>query len=241
MLKNRPEDRVLRLDLGTVTRLDKLVLTAPATTSATKPVADSWDVPVNAPKTETAPAPGTPLTAQISADLRTWMPVTFAAGPNATLDLSQAPAFRYLRLTPGPTALAEITGYRDGAAVDRSKWRASNLFHPFRPVRKAWRADFVLEKFRPGSWLCVALEGNYGREDTYVAFKVDDQYVGTPDRAPSYPFNAWEYIVPYRGKNYTYYLPLTPDMAGKKIEAHILGFTDKVDIRPVIWQTAKVN
>ncbi|GHU66105.1 hypothetical protein FACS1894123_12100 [Bacteroidia bacterium] len=71
-----------------------------------------------------------------------------------------------------------------------------------------------------------------------MGFKIDGQYVGAPDRAPSFISNVWEYAVRKSDKNYTYYLPLTENMAGKKIEAYVLGFNEEVAITPSIWITA---
>lgn len=39
--------------------------------------------------------------------------------------------------------------------------------------------------------------------------------------------------------NNTFYLPLTPDMAGQEIEAVVLAFDPtKVDLSPEVWVTA---
>ena len=35
-------------------------------------------------------------------------------------------------------------------------------------------------------------------------------------------------------RNYTFYVPLTPDMKGKDIEAYVLGLNDS-DLKPEVW------
>ena len=40
-------------------------------------------------------------------------------------------------------------------------------------------------------------------------------------------------------RNYTYFVPLTPEMKGKTIEAYVLGLQDgKLDLKPEVWVTA---
>jgi hypothetical protein len=49
---------------------------------------------------------------------------------------------------------------------------------------------------------------------------------------------VWEYQVSKSDKNYTYYLPLTADLIGKKIETFVLGFNEEATITPSVWITA---
>lgn len=200
--------------------------------------------------------------AYVSADLKNWKQIVFMAGPHMEIDLSQAGSVRYVRFSPCPFRLSEVTGYKDGKAVDRSQWRASNLFRPYGSstclAMKAWKSEFVLDEIPEGGYLCVAVNGYHGEEGAWAAFKVDGEYVGCPDRAPSFTSNTWEYKSANRDRNYTYYLPLTADMAGKKIEAYVLALnrnmdytnTDRPDdgtragvisgqsIRPEVWLSA---
>jgi hypothetical protein len=53
--------------------------------------------------------------------------------------------------------------------------------------------------------------------------KKDSIFPGASDRSPSYPANAWEYPVYNVASHYTYYIPLTNEMAGKKIDIVVLG------------------
>ena len=216
------------LDLGSVQMLDKLVLTS----------YDLYSIqPLKAEE-------GT--RAYVSSDLKNWKEITFLSGPRMEIDLSTTGAFRYLRFAPCPLRLTEVYGYKDGKKVDRTRWRASNLFRPFgqagaRP-NASWSGRFVLDEYPEGSYLCIAVPGDYGKEGVWAALKVDGKYVGCPDRAPSFPCNPYEVMNPGNG-NYTYYVPLTPDMAGKEIEAVILRLENSRSspasekIHPTVWIT----
>jgi alpha,alpha-trehalase len=135
----------------------------------------------------------------------------------------------------------EIKGYKDGKAVDRTRWRASNLFGSWRAKKadRAWSATFTLDEIPRGSYLCIALNGRHGIEGAYAAARVDGKPVGAPDRSISYPSNTWEYKVRETDRNYTYYIPLTEDMKGKKIDAVVLGMKDgTADFKAEVWITA---
>lgn len=180
----------------------------------------------------------------VSADLKNWHSVQGLIGPRMRLDLRKAGAVQYLHFTPCPFRVAEVEGYKDGKLVDRSLWTASNLFRPYGgrdcTVEKTWKGTFQLNEIPQKAYLCVAINGNHGREGAWAAFKINNEYIGCPDRAPSYPTNPWEYRVNNGDKNYTYYLPLTPDMKGKQIEVYAmkLGKNGNSDLKPEIWITA---
>jgi hypothetical protein len=176
--------------------------------------------------------------AYVSPDLKNWKRISFVACNNMEIDVSKAGAFRYLRLDESPLRLTEVAGYRNGVKVDRSQWRASNLFARYPAAKNAWKAEFTLDRIEKGAYLCVALDGQHGVEGAWAGFKIDGEYVGSPDRAPSFVSNIWEYLVAKRDKNYTYYLPLTEDMKGKKIEVFVLGFNKDIAITPSVWLTA---
>lgn len=160
-----------------------------------------------------------------------------------TVDLRHAGAVRYLRFSPCPIRLNEVCGYRQGQPVDRSHWRASNLFLPFGErytrVAQTWSASFTLPHISKGAYLCIAINGVHGVEGAWAGCKVGDEYVGCPDRAPSFAANTWEHAVTPRDSNYTYYLSLTPDMQGKKITAYVMAFDkDRCRLQPQMWLTA---
>jgi hypothetical protein len=148
---------------------------------------------------------------------------------------------RYLRFMYYPDRITEIVGYKGEQILCREKWRASNLFaHPRRKnLLKAWRARIAVEEWIKGSYLCIAIEGEHGVEGAYAALKVAGRPVGCPDRASSFPSNTWEYVNGRRDKNYTYYVPVTKDMIGKKIEVFVMAYEKKkTKLQPAVWLTA---
>ena len=233
------------LDLGEVQRLDRLVI-------------HTFDEYSLAPlKSEEG------VQAYVSADLKSWKEITFLAGKEMEIDLREAVAVRYIRFSPCPLRLNEVEGYRDGQLVDRSAWRANNLFRTYGSAdclaNGAWKGSFTLsaDRLAEDSYLCVAVNGVHGVEGAWVGFKVDGQFVGCPDRAPSYTSNTWESKLANSDRNYTYYLPVTREMAGKPIEVVVMSLgrntnyvnTDRPDtdqkadtgqlgdLRPEVWLT----
>jgi len=183
----------------------------------------------------------------VSDDLVNWKTLRFITALDSELDMSTAGAVRYLRFMDCPLRLSEVTGYKDGRKVCSDKWRATNLFIPYgdwqMKVEKAWKSEFVLDVIPENSYLCVAINGKFGTEKAWAGFKIDGEYVGCPDRTPSYTSNSFECPVRRTDSNYTYYLPLTPDMKGKKIEAWTLVMgggasdSDIEAVKPEIWMS----
>ena len=212
-----------RLDMGAPTKLDSLRIIV-GDEQALQPF-KSWE----------------PVRVEVSADLKTWMSVQALAGKVLTVLLDPVKPVRYLRLPGSPERIIEIEGYLSGRQVDRSRWRASNLFSGYRQAapKEAFETSFTLSEIPKGSYLAIALNGRHGDEGAYAAIRVNGKPVGAPDRSLSYKSNAWEYPVPKAESNYTYYIPLTPDMAGAKIEAVVLVLKNGVsEFKPEVWVTA---
>jgi len=187
--------------------------------------------------------------AKVSADLLNWEDAFFLAGKSMKIDLTSSKPIRYIKLQPAPLRITEIIGYKNGIMVDRSSWKASNLFSSYIPnhwrknlvnyAQKAWSSDIWLEEIPEGSYLCIAINGEHGVEGAYAGLKIDGEYFGCPDRAPSFKSNVWEADVKETDKNYTYYFPLEKEMIGKKIEVFVLGFDkNHIDLTPEIYVTA---
>jgi hypothetical protein len=186
-------------------------------------------------------AGGEPL-AETSTDLRAWSPAKVTASENVLTIAAAADAeVRYVRLLNAPVKVLEIEGLFQGKRLDRSKWRASNLFGWYgkNPAVKSWSGSFVLDEAAKGSYLAIPLEGRHGREGAFAALRVGGRLVGAPDRSVSYPTNVWEFRVEPKAENYTYYVPVTPEMIGQKIEVVVLGLNkDMLDFKPEAWITA---
>ncbi|MCP4454590.1 MAG: discoidin domain-containing protein [Planctomycetes bacterium] len=213
----------LRLDLGELTSLDRLVVRT-GSEYALQPF--KYDETIRA---------------QVSSDLKHWTPMSLVADKTIILNLDPKTKLRYIRFNGTPDKIAEIKGYRNGKKLDRSQWRASTLFARYSRVsgKKAWQYSFTLNEIPRGSYLAIALNGEHGIEGAYAAIRVNGKPVGSPDRSVSYPANTWEYPARKRSSNYTYYVPLTEDMTGAKIDAVVLGMRNgSYTFKPEVWITA---
>jgi hypothetical protein len=225
----RLPDRALRIDFGELIHLDRLVLK----------MRSKYEHDIN-PELHRFTEDSL---AEVSADLESWTPVGTWSG-KGTIAIAKIPVekpVRYVRVHGAPRRLAEIEGYREGAPLDRSSWRASNLFFSYaqRPAERTWASSFTLEEIPRNAYFAIALEGEHGDEGAYAAVRVDGRPVGAPDRAVSYPSNTWEYFNVERESNYTYYVPLDPSMVGKKIDVVVLVLKGgKNEIQPEVYLTA---
>jgi len=213
----------LRLDMGKITKLDSLKIIV-GSEQGLQPF-KSWEG----------------LRFEVSADLKSWKSILGLAGKEMTLELDPANPIRYIRLPGSLERVCEIEGYLAGKLADRSLWRASNLFSQYRSVtaKEAFETSFVLNEIPKGSYLAIALNGKHGDEGAYAAVRVNGKQVGAPDRSLSYRSNAWEYPASGTDSNYTYYIPLTADMIGAKIDAVVLVLKNGVsEFSPEVWITA---
>jgi hypothetical protein len=99
-----------------------------------------------------------------------------------------------------------------------------------------------LNEIPHGAYLCIAIDGKHGEEGAYAAIRIDGKPTGAPDRSVSYPADVWEFQVAKMSTGYTYYVPLTPDMIGKPIDAVVLKNDNdpesSADLKPEVWLTA---
>jgi hypothetical protein len=211
----------LRLDLGKIQKLDELIITVPDMYSLLPLLPEEGNY------------------VEISTDLQNWEQLTFMTDLKIKIPVGKL--VRYLRFNSFPQQITEIEGVTDGKPLDRSQWRASNLFaHTrFKKPVKSWKTSVVLDEIPKGSYLCVAINGKHGREGAYAAAKVDGKMIGAPDRAPSHLSNPWESFNARTEKNYTYYIPLNEEYKGKNIEVFVMGYDkENLDYSSELWITA---
>jgi hypothetical protein len=211
----------LRLDLGKIQKLDELIITVPDMYSLLPLLPEEGNY------------------VEISTDLQNWEQLTFMTDLKIRIPVGKP--VRYLRFNSFPQQITEIEGVTDGKSLDRSPWRASNLFaHPrFKKPLKSWKTSVVLDEIPKGSYLCVAINGKHGREGAYAAAKVDGKMIGAPDRAPSHLCNPWESFNARTEKNNTYYIPLNEEYIGKNIEVFVMGYDKEIlDYSSELWITA---
>jgi len=213
----------LRIDFGEKISLEKLII-RPGSEHALQPF--KYDETVRA---------------YVSSDLKNWTPMSLVADKEIVMNFDPKAKLRYIRFDGTPDKIVEIEGYLGSKKLDRSRWRASNIFARYSRVRpgKAWQHSFTLGEIPKGSYLAIALNGEHGIEGAYAAIRVNGAPIGAPDRSVSFPSNTWEYPPRKRSSNYTYYIPLTEDMNGAKIDAVVLGMKDGSDnFKPEVWITA---
>jgi hypothetical protein len=151
-------------------------------------------------------------------------------------------ACRYLRLAPAPDRTAEVEVWRKGEQLEvPAASRATALFAPYDKARaeRAWQGKVSLPSHpAPNSYLCVALNGEHGKNGAYAALRMEGQWIGAPQRAVSYPAVAFEYPPASPSSNFTYFFPITPQMHGRKLEVVVLGLAGCAPaLRPEVWTT----
>ena len=204
---------VFRLDIGSITDLDSLLFSG-------------------------LPGNYQCLEVEASANLDKWEKVAFRQSEGELKVFTQRKGYRYFRVSRSPEFVMEIEGYIAGKTVSRENWKANNLFRLYseQPAVTARKAEVKIDEAAPGSYLTVPLDGKHGEEGAFVVFKIDGKYIGSPERITSYPTNCWEFEIIKRNSNYTYLLPITPDLKGKKIEVYVLGFDAKnTGFIPSVW------
>ena len=215
---NRPS---FRLDLGKVQHVDEIIVSVP-------------DIFSLSPLKE---AEGNIV--ELSTDLKKWEPVTYLAGTKMNIPIGKS--VRYLRFKSFARQITEIEGRAAGKELNRTNWKASNLFdHPTRKKAvKAWKSTVTLDEVPANSYLCVAINGVHGKEGAYAAARIDGKLVGAPDRAPSMLANPWEAFASGPNKNYTYYIPMKKEYRGKEIEVVVLGYDkENLNLKPELWISA---
>ncbi len=176
-----------------------------------------------------------------SADLKTWQRQQFWCPSHIEAHFTGGRPIRYIRLNTPPDRVRHIRGFYRGKALDRTRWRASNLLANYAsaPAKKAWTLDFTLPQTAPNSYLAIAIHGIHGQEGAYAALRAGDAYVGAPRRAPSFLSDFWECPVRQVDRGYAYFIPVTPDLVKSPLQAVVLGLDPAhLDLRPELWITA---
>ncbi|MBU0641538.1 MAG: hypothetical protein KKB50_21985 [Planctomycetes bacterium] len=225
----RLENRVLRVNFGEPLSMDRIVIR----------IRDREEPDLNPALHRFAED----AVAEVSVDLRTWTvlkPSWAGKGTIAVIDVPSEQPVQYFRIAGPPRRIAEIEAYYGGRALDRSSWRASNLFDSYtkKKATAAWTLSCRLDEIPKNATLAVAINGRHGDEGAYAAIRVDGKLIGAPDRAVSYPSNTWEYYNVKEDGDYTYYFPLSDALAGRAIEVVVLIIKGGENVKPEAWLTA---
>jgi len=204
-----------RLDLGESQMLDKLVL---------KGIPENY----------------TPETVEISTDLSTWNPVKFQVMKDKmNIDFNQNKPFRYLRIDKSPSEVDEIEGFLNQKAVNRDRWKASNLFGIVKPntAKLCWKYEGKLAGVAKGAYLSVTVPANCSEGSVFACMLVDGKIIPAIDRAPSFPYNNWEHFS-ISAKNLTFYIPVNEKMEGKTVQVMLLTTDENLkEMKPEVWLT----
>ncbi len=140
--------------------------------------------------------------------------------------------FRYLRIPDPVDRIYSIKLFRDGKEIQPPAPRLNNLFAPYekKKTRAAAKAKFRLESLPAYPYLAVACEGKTGSENVVCCAEINGKTLAFPSRAPAYPANPYEYPVHPVDGNYTFYLPLDADMAGREIKITVLFAGEEVPV-----------
>ena len=213
-----------------------------------------------------------PKEAFVSVDLKNWTPVPLRIEPEnpgeasflkdsysgtkkfesskvnrITIDLPATQTVRYLKIPGKAVNVGEVIGYYQGKALDRSAWRATNLFADYAkaPAKRAWSVSFRLDEAAKGSYLVIPCNGKHGRDGAYASLRIKGRAVGAPQRAKSYPSNTWDTGNSRPDDNFSYFFPVTPDMIGATIDAVVMQFESEGnpkiplgEFKSEVWITA---
>ncbi|MBI9035637.1 MAG: hypothetical protein JEZ03_14335 [Bacteroidales bacterium] len=220
-ISQRVKGGCFRLDLGEIREVDSIIIRVPDEYSLQPYLRGEGNY------------------ADVSSDLISWKEIVFLAGKEMKIEINNA--IRYLRLDVFPDRISEIEVWKDNDKISSKGFRASNLFaRPsyMNPV-KSWKLVSKVDQIYEGSYLCIAINGEHGKEGAYAGVKIDGEFYGCPDRASSFPSNTWEFVNSGRDKNYTYYFPLEKWMEDKVIEVYVMAYEEgKIDLLPELWLTS---
>jgi hypothetical protein len=217
----------LRIDMGTATPIDQLVLENvdnrfnPSEVFVSADLKDWTAVPTHIEPEK--PAEATVLKGSYSGT-KEWETIQVN---RITIDLPKdLRTPRYIKIPGKAINVGEAIGYSKGVQIDRTLWRASNVFADYAkaPAQRAWSGSFRLDEAAKGSYLVIPCNGKHGRDGAYAALRMEGRWIGAPQRAKAYPANPWEAGNGHPDANLSYFFPITEDMLGKTIDAVVLQF-----------------
>ena len=179
-----------------------------------------------------------PITVEISNDLSTWNPMKFQVTKNEmSIEINQGKPFKYLRLGKAPAEVAEIEGFSDQKAVNRDRWKASNLFGMVNSntAKLCWKYKGKLEGIGKSANLTITVPADCSEGSVFACMRVDGKIIAANDRAPSFPYNNWEHYGT-ADKNLTFYIPVSENLDGKLFQVLLLTTDGKLqEMNPEVW------
>lgn len=135
-----------------------------------------------------------------------------------------AGALRFLRLAEPMDRIYAVRLIANGREVPVLGAKANNMqaHYSKRPVEVLKTGVITLPRYKPGSRLAVAFNGEHGEECAYCAAEIDGELTGFPMRAPDYLSNVWEHCVCSTDRNNTFFLPLPDGAENKTLKIYAL-------------------
>lgn len=154
-------------------------------------------------------------------------------GKRKTVTYPICDSIRYLRLPRPVDRIYKIALIRDGKEIALKDPKVNNLMPEYsvHPATAAQKTTVHIDGslLRKDSFLAIGIDGIHGRDAAFATVKIGDKFYGCPDRASSYRSNVWEFRVSPINRFYTYYLPITEEMADKDAEIYVLWTEQKKD------------
>ncbi|MGM9511254.1 hypothetical protein ACS5NO_26185 [Larkinella sp. GY13] len=207
----------LRIDLQNPTRIDQLVL-------------------------RRIPADYQPGSVAFSNDLVHWQSATMKrTGDDLHLTVPGDGSYRYVKIANAPLSVREIEGFYQGRKLPARSWKASNLFEKEKEAKLAWAHSFSIAEADSGSYLALAVPGNYKTEGLFAAIHFGNEVIAPNDRSPSFPYNNWEHIDTVDG-NVTFYFPLKNHLLNQALTISLFSTDGTLTtLQPALWLTTHSN
>jgi len=143
---------------------------------------------------------------------------------------------RYFRAPGTHSYMFRIALVKDGHEIELDGAKASNLLPSYRDRGAVGYRSAVVDipaDARKSAFIAVGFDGRHGDEGVYVVGELDGKLYGCPDRASSYPVNPWECAATVEDRFFTYYLPVSEEMRGRKVKLHVMEMDAQCENVPV--------
>ncbi len=141
---------------------------------------------------------------------------------------------RYFRLPCPMDRIYAIRARKGDREVELPAPHVNNLqaMYGRKTVCQVRTLSIELPELKGGEYLSAAIEGKHWEEGVYCVAELNGRLLAFPDRATAYRSNIWEHKVMSNKENYTYYLPLAPEMSGQALTVFTLHcYPENRDVR----------
>lgn len=107
-------------------------------------------------------------------------------------------------------------------------------------IKKAYRLSTIITEAAPNTLLTISVEGEHNQDKTCAGVRIDGKFKIATFTTISFPSGLWRTPVPASDSICAYYVPVTDDMLGKKIDVVVLlikGGNENEQIKPQCYIT----